>query len=124
MNITLNDTEFEDAVKCYLGKIGFDTASYNVQVTVVQGRGGNGNRAECVLDPVGKPSNEMLDRNPDGDHPGPNLCDEIAQPDTTMIGGDSSADDEEAAAYMDEPVKKAPLKQKEQFGVLSFGAKK
>jgi len=49
MDITLNDAEFVEAVTCYLSNKGFDVSTYDIDVRVVQGRNGQGNRAEVSM---------------------------------------------------------------------------
>ena len=50
MNITLTNTEFNEAIQLYLDSIGFNTESYDIETRVVVGRGGNETRAEISLE--------------------------------------------------------------------------
>ena len=53
MEIVLNNEEFNEAVICYLEKKGFSTSAYDISVSVIQGRNGNGTRAEIALNSKG-----------------------------------------------------------------------
>ena len=60
MNITLTNTEFNEAIQLYLDSIGFNTEKYDIETRVVVGRGGNETRAEITLDKIKYEPNEHL----------------------------------------------------------------
>lgn len=49
MDITLTHEEINLAVEDYLGTVGIDTSANIVDVNLIAGRGGNGNRAEVTV---------------------------------------------------------------------------
>ena len=61
MNITLTNTEFNEAIQLYLDSIGFNTEKYDIETRVVVGRGGNETRAEITLDKKTKTEQKKLE---------------------------------------------------------------
>jgi hypothetical protein len=98
MTIILNDTEFSEAIVCYLNSKGLSAEEYKADVQIINGRSGNGTRAEVELTPL--------------------FMAEVQPPkNTTTETVDNTAPFEEDEAESDETVEE----KKPAFGKLSFG---
>lgn len=52
MNISLNNTEIEEALVYYIKSQGVDLSDKTINVTLIAGRGANGHSANIAIEPV------------------------------------------------------------------------
>lgn len=52
MKLEINETEINNAIIAYVNTLGLDTTGKDVEVSIVAGRGSNGNKAEIEITEV------------------------------------------------------------------------